>query len=201
MTDLYDASRAMLKRQQVGLWLAIVLLAVALVPTPSAAGEAPAKYMQRVAKQLVTAARSASQNDFAQAVRSHADYRTIGLYSLGAYRRGLPSCEQNSYFSGMINFIARYAANNAPKYPVARAIVTGQTEESKSGVHVDTRVTLTDGTSYDVRWLLVRRGSTWKVRDAQVLGFWMSPFLKDLFENYISENGGNPRALVVALNR
>ena len=201
MTDLYDASRTMLKRQQVGLWLAIVLLAVALVPTPSAAGEAPAKYMQRVAKQLVTAARSASQNDFAQAVRSHADYRTIGLYSLGAYRRGLPSSDQNSYFSGMINFIARYAANNAPKYPVARAIVTGQTEESKSGVHVDTRVTLTDGTSYDVRWLLVRRGSTWKVRDAQVLGFWMSPFLKDLFENYISENGGNPRALVVALNR
>ena len=39
------------------------------------------------------------------------------------------------------------------------------------------------------------------MRDAQVLGFWMSPFLKDLFEKYIGENGGNPRALVVALNR
>lgn len=201
MTNLIDASRTVLKRQQIGLWLAVMLIAATIAPQASIAGEAPARYMQRVAKQLVTAARSASHNDFATAVRSHADYRTIGLYSLGTYRRGLPRSDQNSYFSGMINFIARYAANNAPKYPVARAIVTGQTQESKSGVHVDTRVTLTDGTSYDVRWLLVRRGSTWKVRDAQVMGFWMSPFLKDLFENYISENGGNPRALVVALNR
>ncbi|MFV0368504.1 MAG: ABC transporter substrate-binding protein, partial [Hyphomicrobiaceae bacterium] len=193
MTNLIDASRTVLKRQQIGLWLAVMLIAATIAPQASIAGEAPARYMQRVAKQLVTAARSASHNDFATAVRSHADYRTIGLYSLGTYRRGLPRSDQNSYFSGMINFIARYAANNAPKYPVARAIVTGQTQESKSGVHVDTRVTLTDGTSYDVRWLLVRRGSTWKVRDAQVMGFWMSPFLKDLFENYISENGGNPR--------
>jgi phospholipid transport system substrate-binding protein len=185
-------------------WRVCMALAVALafvVPAPVHAGEAPARYMQRVAKDLIKAARSNSQTAFARAVRSHSDYRSIGLYSLGAYRRGLPRSDRNPYFSGMINFIARYAANNAPKYPVANAVVTGQTEETKSGVHVDTRVTLADGTSYDVRWLLVRRGSTWKVRDAQVLGFWMSPFLKNLFENYIAENGGNPRALVVALNR
>jgi phospholipid transport system substrate-binding protein len=39
------------------------------------------------------------------------------------------------------------------------------------------------------------------VRDAQVIGFWMTSFLDNLFQNYISENGGNPKALVVALNR
>ncbi|MCB1505961.1 MAG: ABC transporter substrate-binding protein [Hyphomicrobiaceae bacterium] len=185
-------------------WLAALvctLLPFALTSSPAQAGEAPAHYMQKVAKQLMAAARSSSQGAFAMAVRSHSDYHSIGLYSLGSYARGLPSSERQSYFTGMINFIAKYAATNAPKYPVASAVVTGQTEETKSGVHVDTKVTLTDGTSYDVRWLLVRRGSTWKVRDAQVLGFWMSPFLKNLFENYISENGGNPRALVVALNR
>jgi phospholipid transport system substrate-binding protein len=33
------------------------------------------------------------------------------------------------------------------------------------------------------------------------MGFWMSPFLKNLFEAYIGENGGNPQALVIALNR
>ena len=43
--------------------------------------------------------------------------------------------------------------------------------------------------------------STYKVRDAQVIGFWMTSFLDNLFQNYISENGGNPKALVVALNR
>ena len=40
-----------------------------------------------------------------------------------------------------------------------------------------------------------------KVRDAQVVGFWMTSFLDNLFQNYISENGNNPRALVLALNR
>ena len=200
MTDVIASNNSGHLRHRTGLWLVIAVVLASLAPQPAHA-EAAARYMQRVAKQLVKAARSGSQRDFATAVRSHADYQSIGLYSLGEYRRGLPRSQRNSYYAGMINFIARYAANNAPKYPVARAIVTGQTNETKSGVHVDTQVTLTDGTSYDVRWLLVRRGRTWKVRDAQVLGFWMSPFLKNLFESYISENGGNPRALVVALNR
>lgn len=196
-------SRRRDRRPAPGLWIAVALAIVGLLPAPPAAvaAEPAARYMQRVAKDLMSAARTSSQSDFARTVRSHADYPSIGLYSLGAYARGLPQADRNNYYSGMINFIARYAATNAPKYPVANAVVTGQTEETKTGVHVDTRVTLQDGTAYDVRWLLVRRGSAWKVRDAQVLGFWMSPFLKDLFENYIAENGGNPRALVVALNR
>jgi phospholipid transport system substrate-binding protein len=29
----------------------------------------------------------------------------------------------------------------------------------------------------------------------------MTTFLNTLFQNYISENGGNPRTLVIALNR
>ncbi len=198
MTDLTITARSFLRRGR--LWALAVFLA-AFVPHTASSAEPAAHYMQRVSKQLMLAAKSSSPSSFATAIRSHADYTSIGLYSLGNYARGLSSADRNSYFSGMINFIAKYAATNSPKYPVANAIVTGQTEETKSGVHVDTRVTLTDGTTYDVRWLLLRHGTTWKVRDAQVLGFWMSPFLKNLFENYIAENGGNPRALVVALNK
>ena len=44
-------------------------------------------------------------------------------------------------------------------------------------------------------------GGSYKVRDAMVLGLWMTPFLKKLFEDYIAQNGGHPRALVAALNR
>ena len=57
------------------------------------------------------------------------------------------------------------------------------------------------GDGYDVRWLVVKRGTTYKVRDAQVIGFWMTSFLDNLFQSFISDNGGNPKALVVALNR
>ena len=157
--------------------------------------------MQRVANELVTAARGGSQQAFAAVIRRHADVPHIGMSSLGTYARVLATTDRPSYFSGMVNFIARYAAKEAPKYPVASAIAMSQTTEDKDGVYVDSRVTLRSGETYDVRWWLVRNGASFKVRDAQVAGFWMSPFLKNLFENYIGENGGNPKALVVALNR
>lgn len=157
--------------------------------------------MQRVAKELVTASRSGSAAAFAATLRSHADIPTIGIYSLGSYARSLPQAERPTYYSGMINWIARYVASKSPEYPVASAVVVGQTEETKTGAYVDSRITLRDGSAYDVRWWLVRRGQTFKVADAQVLGFWARESLKDMFEKYIAENGGNPRALIIALNR
>jgi len=183
----------------------IVALAALMAPlvlgAVSAAAESPARYMQRVANELVNAQRSGSATAYARAIRSHADVPSIGLYSLGSYARGLPRSQRTSYYSGMVKFISRYAAKEGANYPVARAVVVGQSGETKEGVYVDSVVTLQDGATYDVRWWLVRRGKVFKVRDAQVIGFWMSPFLKNLFENYISENGGNPKALVLALNR
>ena len=59
---------------------------------------------------------------------------------------------------------------------------------------------LADGSEYEVRWRC-QVGDGYKVRDAMVIGFWMTPFLKKLFEDYIAQNGGNPSALVAALNR
>ncbi len=50
-----------------------------------------------------------------------------------------------------------------------------------------------------MRWHIVRRGSTYKVREAEIIGFEMTSFLNTLFQNYISENGGNPKTLVIAL--
>ncbi len=183
----------------------LVFLAVAWAAILPAAtqvkAEAATAFMQRVANELIAAQRSGSASAFANVMRRHADVTYIGLYSLGSYARGLSQQDRPIYFAGMVNFISRYAAKEAPKYPVASAVVLGQTQEDKDGVYVDSKVTLQSGESYDVRWWLVRSGGTYKVRDAQAVGFWMSPFLKTLFENYIAENGGNPRALVLALNR
>jgi phospholipid transport system substrate-binding protein len=84
---------------------------------------------------------------------------------------------------------------------VAKAIMVGQSQETAGGAYVDSRVTLKSGDAYDVRWKLVRRGGTFKVREAEVIGFEMTSFLNTLFQNYITDNGGNPRVLVIALNR
>jgi len=181
---------------------AFVLLAVSLVSMGAAAkAESPAAYMKRVGNELLAASRSGSTAQFAMVLNANADVPSIGLKALGGYAHSLPRSDRPDYYTGMINFIARYAAKEAPKYPVARFVVTGQSREDVRGTYVDTRIVLAAGGSYDVRWLVVRRGNTYKVRDAQVIGFWMTSFLDNLFQNYISENGGNPRSLVVALNR
>lgn len=183
-----------------GLWVLLALLASMTITAPARA-ETATGFMQRVAAELVTASKSGSTSMFAAAIRKHADVQWLGLYSLGSYARAMPTTDRPTYFNGMINFIARYVAKESPKYPVASAVITGTGGETREGVEVDSRVTLKSGESYDVRWLVVRRADGFKVRDAQVMGFWSSPFLKKLFEDYIAENGGNPRALVVALNR
>jgi phospholipid transport system substrate-binding protein len=180
----------------------LALSGFALVAMAAAAqAESPAAYMKRVGNELLAASRSGSTAQFAMVLNSNADIPSIGLSALGSYARVLPRSDRPVYYNGMINFIARYAAKEAPKYPVARFIVTGQSDEDARGTYVDSRLTLASGDTYDVRWLVVRRGQSYKVRDAQVIGFWMTSFLDNLFQNYISDNGGNPRALVVALNR
>jgi phospholipid transport system substrate-binding protein len=176
-----------------------LLLLVAGAATAHA--ESPAAYMQRVANQLIAAQRSGFEADYATVLRSHADVPTIAINALGSYAQSLAKSDRPAYYAGMINFIARYAAKEGPKYPVARAIMVGQTQETANGIYVDSRITLKSGDTYDVRWRLVRRGGVFKVREAEVIGFEMTTFLNTLFQNYISENGGNPRTLVIALNR
>ncbi len=184
-------------------WLKAAALTWAFLMTSAltAAAETPAGYMQRVANELLAASRSGSESAFATVIRSHADVPSIGITALGSYAQSLNKSDRPAYYTGMINFIARYAAKESPKYPVARAIMVGQTKETASGVYVDSRITLRSGETYDVRWRIVRRGKVYKVRDAEIIGFEMTSFLNTLFQNYISENGGNPRTLVIALNR
>ncbi len=182
-------------------FLVLATLAAAFSLTGAARAETPAGYMQRVQNELLAAQRSGSSVAFSNVLRKHMDVPSIGLTALGEHARTLPKADRPAYFNGMIRFISNYAAKEAPKYPVASAVVIGQGEETVGGSTVDSRITLRSGESYDIRWKIVRRGDGYKVRDAQIVGFWMTSFLDTLFQNYISENGNNPRALILALNR
>ncbi len=101
----------------------------------------------------------------------------------------------------MVRFIGRYAATEAPKYPIARVDWADESIPGSNGIMVDSKITLTDGSQYDVRWVVVRHGKSYKVRDAMVGIFSSTQLLQKLFEDYIAQNGGHPKALVAVLNR
>lgn len=180
---------------------AVSLVTMAISAGGSAQAETPTAYMQRVANELVAAQRTGSTSAFASTLRNHMDVPAVGITALGPHASTLPRGDRPAYYNGMVNFISRYAAKEGPKYPITRAVVVGRGEETAGGTMVDTRVQLRSGETYDVRWKVVRSGGRYRVRDAQVIGFWMTSFLDTLFQNYITENGGNPRALVMALSR
>lgn len=190
-----------------GTWLrtlvVLPVLAVALLAglADAARAESPATYMQRVQNELIAAQRAGSVSAFSAVLRRHMAVSSIGLTALGPHAAALPKAERPAFYNGMISFISKYSAKEGPKYPVASAVVVGQGQETAGGATVDSRLTLRSGETYDIRWKLVREGQSFKVRDAQVVGFWMTSFLDNLFQTWISENGNNPRALVVALNR
>jgi phospholipid transport system substrate-binding protein len=180
-------------------WIGLVALVLMLNPAPARADPA-VEFMDKVAKELLAATRAKSPALVSAAVHRFADTSYIGSYSLGSYREQLSAADRPGYLAGMVRFLGRYAAMEAPKFPVASYRITGSVRGAQ-GIMVDSVITLRDGSTYDVRWLLKQTGSTYRVRDAMVYGFWMTPFLRKLFESYIAENGGHVRALVAVLNR
>jgi phospholipid transport system substrate-binding protein len=174
---------------------------LALATSPASAADPAVQFMAKVGRELMAAARTRSPGVMAGVVKRHGDVSYIGLYSLGSYRGQLPATDRTSYYDGMVRFIGRYAATYAPKFPVAKVEWANDSVRGSSGIMVDSTITLEDGSSYEVRWLLSKSGTSYRVRDAMVAGFWMTPLLKGMFEDYIAQNGGNPRALVAVLNR
>jgi phospholipid transport system substrate-binding protein len=173
------------------------------VPQPAAANptDPAVKFMAQVGRELMAAARTQSPSTISGVFQRYADVNYIGLYSLGSYRNLLPASERSNYFSGMVRFIGRYAATEAPKYPIAKVEWADESIPGTNGIMVDSKLTLTDGSAYEVRWVVVRHGKSFKVRDAMVGIFSSTQLLQKLFEDYIAQNGGHPKALVTVLNR
>ena len=169
---------------------------------PAAADDDAVTFMRRAAADLINAQKQGSQAAFERVVAQYGHVPAIGMAALGNYRQGLQHSDRSAYYRGLARFIGRYAAQESPKYPVARVTFAPVSVKDGRSVMVDSQVIMTDGSAYDVRWMLIPNRKTFKVRDAQVLNsIWASPFLTTLFESYIAENGGQVGSLVVALNR
>jgi phospholipid transport system substrate-binding protein len=194
-------SRLRLSARAVRLGL-LALCIAAFAPTAPAFAVDPAiTFLDRAAKDAIAASRSRSPSALQGVIQRYADAPQIGLYALGDFRGKLEAADREPYFAGMIRFIGRYASTESPKYPVARVTFTPEVRQTRSGITVDSTIVMQDGTTYEVAWLLTKYGSGYRIRDAQVLSFWLTSFLQKLFVDYIGQNGGSVKALVQVLQR
>lgn len=178
-------------------WLQIATVA----PAVAQQADPAVRYMDGVAKDLIAASRTRSPATLQSVIMRHADLGYMGAQGLGDYGTQLAAADKPAYLSGMTRWMARYATSESTKYQISHVTFQPSARPAKYGLTVDSTVHMRDGSSYDVAWLLNRSAGGYKVRDAQVMSFWMTPQLNRLFSAYISENGGHVKALVIALNR
>jgi phospholipid transport system substrate-binding protein len=179
-----------------------VVLFVTGPSTAQVSGDAVAvSFMNTASKEIIAASRTRSIATMQSAIMRHADLGYMGGIGLGDYRDKLVAGDKQSYYTGMTRFMAKYALSESQKYQVSHLTFQPVGRPAKAGLMVDSTVHMRDGSSYDVQWMLSKTGNSYKIRDAQILTFWMTPQLQRLFTNYIGENGGNVKSLLVALNR
>jgi len=197
--DLAAAGSAAISRRA-ALTGAAALLAVGTAARPASAEVGPAvRFMQQISKDFFAAAHAKTPASFLRAIKRHADIPAISNYSLGDYSSKLEPQLHPRLNRGVAEFMARFFASQAEIYPVKSAEINGERPYSKEEVIVATKVHLESGTSYAVDWLLVEAGTSFKIRDVRVMGFWLSPFQRTLFVRYIADNGGDVKALLSAL--
>jgi phospholipid transport system substrate-binding protein len=173
-----------------------------LAATPAiAAGEHPSvTFMHQVGKELLAAHRKATVPSFLRVVQRHADIPEISQHALGKYASNLPAAQRTKYQRGVATYLARYFALESHNYTVAKYEVGEATVDGNKDVIVESKIYLMTGQSYAVSWRLVWRGGKYKVRDAKILGFWLTNFQRSEFTSYLDKRNGDIAKLIVALN-
>ena len=167
-----------------------------------AAGEHPAvTRMRAVAADLISTQRSGTAGAYYRMIDRHADIPAIALYALGSYRPELKHAQQDTFFRGVGMFIARYFADQARAYTVAKAEISPAVRTDDGEILVHSTVTLTSGSNYKVVWRLGAAKQGYKIRDVQVLGFSLRYLQRSIFQSYIARRGGTFQALYVALTQ
>ena len=173
----------------------------ALTPTPASAAKDPiVQFMNNSAQRLLKAARNGSPKGFLRFIMRYTDVSGLAMYSLGSYQSGLQKKYRRMYFRGMARHIMRYFTYQSRQYRVVRAEVGEKSWREGDSYYIDTKLTLLTGSTYNVRWEIVRRKNRYKIANVRVLGFWLARFQRSQFENYIAKQGGRVNALVAVLH-
>lgn len=178
------------------------IASVIVAPAAAAAAEHPSLgYMRKVAKDMLNAHRQGTVGSFKSAIERHADVPGIADYSLGQYRKKLPSGQKQRYYGGVVTFMSRYFADQSREFRVAKYELGEATVDKDKEIQINSKVYLLSGQTYTVVWRLGWRGGRYKVLDVKVLGFSLVYMQRGLFTSFISKRNGNVGELVAALTR
>jgi phospholipid transport system substrate-binding protein len=167
---------------------------------PSEAASAAESYVSRVGEGVLKAANAGSVSSFRSLLRANADIAQIALFSLGPYRKNLPSGRRQEYYRLVEDYISGVFAAHSAKLKGQGLTVSGSRDASDS-VIVTSSFQATDGRKVPVTWRLIKRGGGFKVFDVNVEGIWLATTQKTNFISVLKKNNGNFDALLAYLRQ
>ncbi len=176
------------------------LFGLTAAPVLAAAEHPSVTFMKQVGKDLLSAHRQGTVPSFLRVVQRYADLPEISSHALGKYLAKLQSGQRSKYQRGVATYLARYFALQSREYTVAKYEVGEATVDDNKDVLVESKVYLITGQTYNVSWRLIWRDGKYKVRDAKVLGFWLTNFQRSDFTAYLDKRNGDINKLILALN-
>ncbi len=178
-----------------------IFMGASIAPALGAAPHPSIAFMERVGKDLLHAHRQGTTSSFLRAIQRHSDLSGISSFALGNYSGKMSSGLRPRYQRGIGVFISRYFAIQSREYPVAKYEIGDAAVGGDGEVVVNSRIYLMSGQSYGVAWKVVWRGGRYQVRDAKVVGFWLTNFLRDEVTTFLAKRNGDFGQLIAALGK
>ncbi|MEM8744148.1 MAG: ABC transporter substrate-binding protein [Pseudomonadota bacterium] len=162
-------------------------------------GGAVLSFMNELAETAIQANKTVDRSGLEKIIRKNVDVESIGDYSLGTYMTALSDADAESYYDAVTNFMARYAAMQSRHYQIEKAEFYRPKYHKDGAITLKSKVTLASGSTYRVKWKIVEADGQFKVLDASIFGFWLTPFQRRLFQSYVRENNHDVQALMHVL--
>jgi len=165
------------------------------------------QYVVRVGKMAIAVANgndSTAQKiaDLRGVLRQFSDMKSIALFSLGRYRRRLPSGKLLLYIDLMENFVAKFIIGYSKHFAGKRLKIIRSKKRGSSDMIVESQIIYGGNASPSpVKWRVITNGGKPKIFDVQVRGVWLTLRLRSQFKTVLKENNGNFDKLFAYLRR
>ena len=169
-------------------------------PAISLAASPAESFVLQTGSAIMSAARARSVGQFRTVLRSKGAISTIAIFSLGPYRKKLPSARKREYYGLVTGHISKVFAKHASKLAGKSISVISSRARGKS-VIVKTKVKYPSGKLANVTWRLVKRGGSYKIFDVNVQGIWLASTQKTDFTSVLKRNNGDINALFAYLKK
>ncbi len=185
-----------------------IFVAVAFTTSPARALSPAESYASKAGNQAIKAAwargsQKAKTAAFLKLIKRYSNIRSVARASLGPYRKQLPAGKRKEYERLVEQFAARLFASYSTSLAGRELQVIRSKPRGAKFVVVDSRITYDDTgrRASPVKWLVHKRGKSFRVADVNIQGVWLSLFIKSKFTSILRKSKGDFRPLFAFLKQ